>query len=276
MEKLYLRFTWLSLDVVLGAMAGMLFFARLLRVDIFWQAYVLLGMAVWCIYTADHLMDSRKLSGASSEDRHKFHHNHFRILIAALFAVGGIGLYGAIAHFGFTLELLLGAGLGVLILAIMLMVRKFVSKNVWLKELSSAVFYVVGIAWLPWYQVATVDRNWTAMVLTAVYVGLAYLNLIMLSNLDAEKDRAYGFNSISNLLSPEKHLVLIRQLAILLISCCAGLLFYMNSLQRIFPALLLIMLLVHYLSFFNSGQNPGQIRMRMEIAFVIPLLLLLF
>jgi len=276
LAKFYQRITWLSIDVVLGAMAGMLFFARLLRVTIFWEAYALLGMAVWCIYTADHLLDSRKLPFGLSEDRHKFHRNHFKALVISLLIVGSIGLYGAIEYFGFKSELFLGAGLGILILGIMLIIRKFVAKNVWLKELSSAVFYVVGIAWLPWYQVDPIEYNWTAFTLTIVYMGLAYLNLMMLSSLDSEKDKEYGFNSISTILSPNKHVRIIRQLAILLIIISTLSLVFLNSLQRIFPAILLIMLFIHYLSFFNSKLNSVQIRMRTEAAFMIPGILLLF
>jgi hypothetical protein len=233
-------------------------------------------MAVWCIYTADHLLDARKLQVGSSIDRHKFHLNHFKALIFSLFIVGGIGLYGAITYFGFSPELFLGSGLGILILGIMLIIRKFVAKNVWLKELSSAVFYVIGIAWLPWYQVDPIEYSWTALILTIVYMGLAYLNLMMLSSLDSDKDKEYGFNSISTLLSPGKHLRIIQQLAILLIIISILSLVLLNSLQRIFPAILLVMLFIHYLSFFKSNLKSGQIRMRMEAAFLIPAILLLF
>ena len=272
----YQRITWLSLDVVLGAMAGMLFFSRLLRVPLFWEAYVLLGMAVWCIYTADHLLDARKLPVGSSEDRHHFHRNHFNALVISLFIVGDLGFYGAIVYFGIGPELFLGVGLGILILGIMLMIRKFVAKNVWLKELSSAVFYVIGIAWLPWYQVDPIEYSWTALLLTMVYMGLAYLNLMMLSSLDSDKDKEYGFNSISTLLSPGKHLRIIQQLAMLLITISILSLVLLNSLQRIFPAILLVMLFIHYLSFFKSNLSSGQIRMRMEAAFLVPAILLLF
>ncbi len=276
LAKFYQRITWLSFDVVFGAMAGMLFFTRLLRVNVFWEAYALLGMAVWCIYTADHLLDSRKLPIGLSEDRHKFHRNHFKALLISLLVVGLVGIFGAISFFGFSVELFLGAGLGVLILGIMLFIRKFVAKNVWLKELSSAVLYVVGISWFPWYQVEPIEYSWAAFTMTIVYMGLAYLNLMMLSNLDSEKDKEYGFHSISTMLSPEEHVKIIHQLAVILLIISALALIFFNSLQRIFPAILLLMLFIHYQSFFNSKLNSVQIRMRMEATFMIPGILLLF
>ncbi|RAI86970.1 sterol desaturase family protein [Algoriphagus yeomjeoni] len=273
--KIYQRLTWLSLDVVLGAMAGMLFFERLLRVDLEWQEYALLGMAVWCIYTADHLMDARKLDSDHTENRHYFHLNYQKPLLALLGIVGAVGLVWAIQYFGFSQELFFGAGLGLVILGIMLAVRKLAEKQVRLKELSSAVFYVIGISWLPWYETPQIDYTWTAFGLTILYMGLAYLNLIMLSSLDTESDKEAGFVSIATIIPHENLYPRIRQLAIGLILVALIGLFLVNSFFRIFPSLLLIMVLLHYLSFFKSGQRPEQVRMRMEIAFLTPAVLLL-
>lgn len=272
--KIYQRFTWLSFDVVLGAMAGMLFFEKALRVELDWQEYALLGMAVWCIYTADHLMDARKLALDHPEDRHHFHLIYQKTLLAMLGVIGSIGLIWAIGFFGFSDELFFGTGLGVVILAIMLNVRKFASKQVRIKELSSAIFYVIGISWLPWYETPAIDYTWTAFGLTLLYMGLAYLNLIMLSSLDKDTDSQSGFSSIATHLTQEKLNSRIHKLATGLILVAFIGLLLVNSLYRIFPSLVLIMLLLHYLSFFKSGLKSEQIRMRMEIAFLIPAILL--
>ena len=256
-------------------MAGMLFFERALRVELNWQEYALLGMAVWCIYTADHLMDARKLAVEHAEDRHHFHLIYQKPLLLMLGIVGCIGLYWAIKFFGFSQELFFGAGLGVVILAIMLAVRKLASKQVRLKELSSAIFYVIGISWLPWYEAPAIDYTWTAFGLTLLYMGLAYLNLIMLSSLDKDSDSESGFSSIATIIPQEKLNPRIHQLAIGLVLVALIGLLLVNSLYRIFPGLALLMLLVHYLSFFKSGSSPEQIRMRMEIAFLIPAIMLL-
>ncbi|WPR75395.1 hypothetical protein [Algoriphagus sp. NG3] len=273
--KIYQRITWLSLDVVLGAMAGMLFFARALRVELDWQAYALLGMAVWCIYTADHLMDARKLAVDHPQDRHHFHLIYQKPLLGMLGVVGCLGLVWAVQFFGFSQELFFGAGLGLVILGIMLAVRKLAAKKVRLKELSSAIFYVIGISWLPWYETPEIDYPWTAFGLTLLYMGLAYLNLIMLSSLDKDTDSQSGFSSIATHLTQEKLNPKIHQLAIGLILVALIGLLLVNSLYRIFPSLLLLMLLVHYLSFFKSGSSHEQIRMRMEITFLIPAILLI-
>jgi hypothetical protein len=255
-------------------MAGMLFFARALRVELAWQEFALLGMAVWCIYTADHLMDARKLAADHARDRHHFHLIYQKLLLILLGLVGAVGLVWAIVFFGFSNELFFGAGLGIVILGIMLAVRKLATRQARVKELSSAIFYVIGISWQPWYEAPSIDYTWTAFGLTILYMGLAYLNLIMLSSLDTESDNAAGFSSIATIIPQEKLNPRIRQLAIGLILVALIGLLLVNSLYRIFPSLLLIMLMLHYLSFFKSGLKPEQIRMRMEIAFLIPAILL--
>ncbi|WP_192348053.1 hypothetical protein [Algoriphagus sp. Y33] len=273
--KFYQRITWLSIDVVLGAMAGMLFFSRALRVELDWQEYALLGMAVWCIYTTDHLMDARKLTFHHRKGRHHFHLIYRKPLLVVLGIVGSLGLVWAIVFFGFSRELFFGAGLGVLILVIMLAVRKFGAEQVRLKELSSAVFYVIGISWLPWYEMPEIDYTWTALGLTILYMGLAYLNLIMLSCLDTESDKEAGFVSIATKIPQERLLTNIRNLSISLILCSFLGLLLVNSFYRIYPGLLVIMLLVHFLCFFKTNLSAEQVRMRMEVAFLVPAILLL-
>ena len=268
--KIYQRFTWLSLDVVLGAMAGMLFFARALRTELAWQEYALLCMAVWCIYTADHLMDARKLTSDHAEDRHHFHLIYQKSLFVMLGIVGAIGMIWAVLFFGFSNELFFGAGLGLLILLIMLAVRKLGENQVRLKELSSAIFYVIGISWLPWYETPAIDYTMTAVCLTVLYMGLGYLNLIMLSSLDIKSDKEAGFTSIATIIPPEKLNPRILQLAVILILLALIGILVVESFSRIFPSLLLIMFLLHYLSFFKSGLSPEQIRIRMELVFLIP------
>lgn len=253
----------------------MLFFARALRTELAWQEYALLGMAVWCIYTADHLLDARKLTSDHAKDRHHFHLIYKKPLIILLVIIGLAGLVWAVLFFGFSNELFFGAGLGVVILLIMLAVRKLGAKQVRLKELSSAIFYVIGISWLPWYETPAIDYTWEAVGLTVLYMGLGYLNLIMLSSLDSKTDHEAGFTSIATIIPQEKLNPRIRQLAILLILLALVGLLLVESFYRIFPSLLLIMFLIHYLSFFKSGLRPEQIRMRMELAFIAPALLLL-
>ena len=270
----YRWFTWLSGDVVLGAMAGMLFFAKLLRAEISWEVYGLLGMAVWCIYTADHLLDSRKIAEGSPLDRHLVHRIYGKSLRYMLGGIGMLGLIWAISLFGWELELLIGVGLAIGILSLMLLIQKLGKNLVWTKELSTAIFYVIGISWYSWFQIEAVDFRWEPIAITLIYMLLAYLNLLMLSCLDAAKDKIAGFESIATVLSPVKLILIIRKLALalILLAFFGFILFF--SFYRLYSCILLIMALVHYLSFFNATLSIEAVRMRMEAAFMIPFLLL--
>ncbi|HEX8061295.1 MAG TPA: hypothetical protein VF473_10190, partial [Cyclobacteriaceae bacterium] len=62
----YRTFNLLSLDVALGAVISAAFLGRILNVHILPQGYVLLGIIVWLIYTADHLLDAWSMREAAT------------------------------------------------------------------------------------------------------------------------------------------------------------------------------------------------------------------
>lgn len=263
--------SWLSIDVVFGAMAGMLFFGKLLRANLQWPAYALLALAVWSIYTLDHLLDIRKKRTLLS-DRRTFHLKSWKILVFSLSVTVVLGLLGAIWWFGWGRELQLTLGLAVMILGSKLLIRR--AGPGWMKELSIALFYVVGIAWLPLLRSVSVDLVWQNLVFLPMYVSLAFLNLLMLSFLDQEEDRESDFFSALSSLHPLLLMQWIRRLAfaIILISLCGIIL--LTSTYRPFACILLLMALIHYLTFFQTGLTSEQKRMQMEASFMLPGLLL--
>lgn len=275
-EDLFQRFTWLSFDVVFGAMGGMLFFSKLLRISLPWEIYALLGMAVWAIYTFDHLMDARVHAGDAIMDRHGFHKKYSALLWGILVVIVICGLTGAYLVFGIGKELFSGAILGVLILLVMLIIRTLPNSFQWLKELNTAIFYVIGVSLLPLLRYSFADWTWEIGIIFSGYIGVAYLNLIMLSSLDEEKDKASGFGSLVSVLSKEKVKSVIQYLSYFLIGCFLLGLIFLPSFYKIFTCLILMMALIHYLIFFNPRLSSQQIRFRMEATFFLPWILLLW
>lgn len=271
-KDFYRWFTWLSGDVVVGAMAGMLFFSKLLRADITWELYGILGIVVWCIYTLDHLLDSRRIPVDSPLDRHLVHQIYSKSLWWMLGGIAGIGFVWTVILLEFGLEFQVGLGLVVVILGSMYWIRKGSKSLFWIKELFTAVFYVVGISWYSWLQFSVVDFRWELAVITFIYVLLAFLNLLMLSSLDSIKDGKAGFESFATLISPLKLIPIIRKLglSVMLMSFFGFILFL--SFYRVFSCVLLLVALVHYLSFFNASLRIETIRMRMEASFWLPLI----
>lgn len=272
--KVLVRYiSWLSLDVVLGAMAGMLFFERLLHSRLHWPAYLLLGLAVWSIYTLDHLMDVRNKEQSLSA-RRTFHQENWKLLCGCLLTALVLGINGAFWWFGWGRELQLTLGLGILIIGSKLLIGK--AGPGWMKELSIAVFYVIGIFWLPWLRADTTDIVWQALFFLPVYMGVAFLNLLMLSFLDQDEDRKEGFFSAASTLTPSSLILWIRRLAFALIFVSLAAFVLLPSFYRLFACLLLLMALVHYLVFFRSDLSPERKRKQMEVSFALPLLLFFF
>ena len=102
--RLQQLFSWLSIDVVFGAMASMYFFQELFHVQLEWPIFVLLGLAVWTIYILDHLLDARQSKGSSSSRRVFYRQNKLVLSVGILVAVVA-GLTGAFFWLGWGKEL---------------------------------------------------------------------------------------------------------------------------------------------------------------------------
>ena len=74
----------LSIDVAAGAVICALFFARLFEVQIKPYGLISLGLTVWIIYTADHLLDGIKTHHRAATKRHQFHQYHFKVLCVVM------------------------------------------------------------------------------------------------------------------------------------------------------------------------------------------------
>ncbi len=77
-------FNILSIDVVIGALAGGVMAVKLLHVNpgIVW--WIVLPLSVWIVYTLDHLIDGVKLKDNSHPVRHFFHYYYVKQIIIAI------------------------------------------------------------------------------------------------------------------------------------------------------------------------------------------------
>ena len=269
--RFFQLFSGLSLDVVVGAMASLYFFQELLHLSLEWPVFGLLGLAVWTIYSLDHLLDTKKMSHTSSA-RRTFHLKYRTFLGWGILVAVGAGLGGAWFWMGWGKEFQLTLILAFSMAGCRWAIQKF--GPILLKEVSIALFYLVGTIWLPLLRVKAVDLSWEVLIFAVLFFVVALLNLWMLSLLDREKDRQDGFVSLAHVYPPQQLIQWIQRLSFVGIFTSLAAFILLHSFYRPFSCIILLMFLVHYLTFFQSQLPVTQKRQRMELAFWIPWLLL--
>jgi hypothetical protein len=209
-DGFYAVFRHLSLDVAAGALGAGFMVAGLLEVSMHWSWYVVLPLAVWVIYTVDHLLDAIRLKEKAHTARHRFHDRNFGVLAvcAAVAALTCIGL--ALAFLGHK-GLYFGLGMGVLVLLHLLLV-KFVGERTspfLVKELGVALVYVLGIWGLP----LLVSGRWNdalPWLCIGQFLLLAMTNLLEFSFFEFETDTQDGHTSFVRALGKSRSIRLIR------------------------------------------------------------------
>jgi 4-hydroxybenzoate polyprenyltransferase len=266
----------LSLDVVFGACAGMYFFAHLLGLHLNWILYLLMGMAVWSIYTMDHLLDARQLQGVASTGRHRFHQNNFKTLLTALGVVVAIGLGVGLYVLQVSLISISAAGLGVMIVGNMVLVKFFIRKLAVIKEVNIALFYTIGIMLIPYLLSREEAIHKGFWLLGFAYFLIALMNLWMLSLMDAEADEKDGFASIVTLLGQERVRKLLFILMVITLLYILTLYWLLFSFYYFHISILLIIALIHSIELLKLNQLQLASRQKMEASFLLPFLLLFF
>ena len=149
-----------------------------------------MGVTVWIIYTADHLMDALTIKKEASTERHRFHQRHFKILVVCLSIAVVIDLTllffirAKILHAGFIL-----AAIVILYLLI----------NRWLgfvKEFVIALVYCGGVL-LPALSLKACSVSVPEIVLIISFLLTALSNLIIFSRYDVQADTLDGYSSFA-------------------------------------------------------------------------------
>ena len=79
--KIYRYFHFLSLDIVLGALASSCFAARLFAVDPGWVWWITLALTIWLLYTGDHMLDAWRNRKKIERELHFFMNKNRRTMI---------------------------------------------------------------------------------------------------------------------------------------------------------------------------------------------------
>lgn len=278
MRKLLTFIQNLSLDVTAGAIICSLYVAKLFAVRLETTMLIGLGVAIWLIYTIDHLFDARKGNGNSTNLRHAFHRKYFKLISGVaiiVFIIGVFNLYylpWATTKLGLILALLVIIYIGSLHL---LKLKKTLHK-----EFLAAMIYSFGVFVAP----LSLLEQWDFF---GLYVFIVFF-LIVLSNLlifpifEYENDLINKNQSIVTLYGKAivtKLAGIILAINVLLI--VGGMLYliptvtgthWLNSEFILFLMTLVLVLLLMFQPFF---QNKDRYRWVGDGIFFLPLIYLL-
>ncbi|MFD2200034.1 hypothetical protein [Shivajiella indica] len=274
LKSIWHFFNILSLDVVIGAMAGMLFFADVLDVDLTIETYLLLALAVWSVYTLDHLVDAKKMIGNASSKRHQFHQQNFRILSGALVFCVILDFVILFSTRSLNFIIIPGFVLGMVMLIWMGQIHFFGRNVSWLKEISTAIFYVLGISLAPFFKLFPDEIPFPFYLLLLGYFTLALINLLILSFLDEKGDKKDGFGSILQHVQKSQLKKYIQILGLTSALITLMLILFLPSYFKIHASILFLLILFHILEF--QKKDRCLTRQKLEFSFLFPFVLLLF
>ncbi|MEJ1239127.1 hypothetical protein WBG78_13410 [Chryseolinea sp. T2] len=179
----------LSLDVVAGAVICALFFIKVLQTEVSFSL-IPLALTVWIIYTADHLMDARRIGHAASSPRHLFHQLQFQRMLVAV----GVALLLDLISLLFVSRAVIMGGVFLAFLVVLLIVMQRALP--WLREIVVSVLYTCGVL-LPSIAQARTSYTIAHSLLFIQFSLVALTNLLILSWLDREMDFKDGLTSFT-------------------------------------------------------------------------------
>lgn len=194
--KLYKQLQILSIDVALGAAAGAFLVSRVLSIQLPFIIYFSLSMAVWLIYTLDHLLDAAKMQQKAVTPRHVFHQTYFKELLwfwLFLFVVTG---FLSLAYLPIQ-TIKLGMIAAILVVVHLVLVNLLGTKISVLvqKELGVAITYSAGVVVGPLSMMKTIPQ-YLWWVLAQLFL-CAFINLLEFSYYEKEVDKKQGQTSIA-------------------------------------------------------------------------------
>lgn len=263
--KFYRLVNILSLDVAIGATVSSFFLSRVFEVSVHVPTLLCLGLTVWIIYTADHLIDAKLIKEPASTLRHQFHQHNFKAVIYFL----SMACFVVIGLLFFVQATIITWGL---YLSVLVTIYLAVQRKLGLfKEVIGALLYSMGVM-IPVIAQSSHSFGSLLSIPAILFFNTALINLILFSWFDVEKDLADKQPSIATILGNSTTGVLLSAL------CFSqfGLLLYAFSMGSYNSYLLVfaLMLAILFSLFIKSDwfAIADKYRIMGDAVFLIPLL----
>lgn len=242
-QNLLITCSWLSLDVVLGAIVCNIMVFHFLEVSpIPYFQSIILGLTVWLIYISDHLWDVKKIEEKITNPRRYFYYkNYVPLKIFAFFSFTFISIFSLLflplktIMFGMYLGFLVGLYLFIIHYYNGIMFKKWFHK-----EILVGLLYSIGI----WGSAGILAKDFELVhwLVAANFIMIAIQNLMIFSLYEKEEDIHQKQQSIVQVIGSDqvKRLVLLFSFLIII----AGgiiIVFFNNALAHNWVFLELIM-----------------------------------
>ncbi len=272
-------FQVLSLDITIGALAVGLFAEELFGVNVNPVWWIILPIAVWTIYTADHLADGLKQKENSTIYRHDFHYRHRKILIPIILITGAVAvvlaflfLDTAIIKWGIFLS-------GLILLYLLIVIISGKNGNAYFhKEIFIAFAYTAGIFLAPlvWYgHVPDYSKGLTVFFIFL----LVWCETVMVSFFDYDQDKADGNTSFAVWYGKRKTRRILITLMIIMAAWLIVSVFIIPDKKYIVPLMIeFLMLVILFFIIYKPRyfQKSNRYRWLGETVFWLPALLAFF
>lgn len=249
--KIYRYLHYLSIDIVLGALASSCFAARLFTANpgVVW--YISLALTVWLLYTGDHMLDAWKHRKKIQRDLHYFMMKNRKTLIWSMALVAAVDMllvFNLLEKEYMKYALVLAGSV-----LIFYAVRHVFRKNRILMipgEIFVLLIYLAG-TWLGPVVASNMTLEAGHGMIALIFAGMLLMNLGVISLYDMKLDTRMGINSMANLMGTRrtKNLLLGTAIAIFLTSILQFMVFEMDryfQLALILAGMTIILLLILY------------------------------
>jgi 4-hydroxybenzoate polyprenyltransferase len=216
--------------------------------------WIVLPLSVWVSYTADHLMDARRLGEEAHTERHLFHARHFG-WIAPLWAVALLFCMIFLPFFLPSRVVLFGIGMGILVLIHLGLVRLIGSRvsRLFQKEFGVGVIYSLGI-WGGPLAMQWPDIPGYIWVLLLQFFLLVMMNLLLFSFFEYETDALDGHTSFVRAIGRQMTRFLVLGLG-LIVLLAGGLLLASEPQAALAPYQLIYLLMSLMLAFILRNEK---------------------
>lgn len=269
----------LSLDVVLGALSVGAFAVKILGVTPHSAWWFVLPLAVWSVYTFDHLVDGYKKKGRSNIYRHLFHYKNRKILVPLVIITGAVALVLSLLMLDRTIVVYgIGLSLFVLFYFFLVMFQERLRINYIQKELFIMAVYITGILLAPfaWRNNQLTTDEYLVFFILA---GLAWSESVMISYYDQDQDKTDHLKSFTVVYGHKNtRISLTILLGFMIFLSVTGIIYFSFSISSVGLVIELIMavlllILVRYSSVFHKS---NLFRWIGEAIFLLPAFILFF